>query len=113
MLRSFIRQGDTLTWLARPLHLADGDPIPASYICRAGLYQQDGTPQVEAFSVTNKTDFEGDEYFLVQLQRDATAPASPGKYDFRIRIYNDTLTPRYSDEELVVVSVAAGLVGAA
>lgn len=104
--RSAIRQGDALIWAARPNTLAAGESIPSSYVCRAGVFELDGTVRVEPFSVTDKGQVDGEEHFIVVVGRADTAALPPADYELAVQIHNDAVSPPYSDEEPVLVRVA-------
>lgn len=100
-----IKQGDTLTWLARPNALDAGDPIDGDWTCKAGLFATAGAAIIPAYTVTDKHDIDGSEYYLVALTRAQTAALAPGVFLLVVDIRNDTTTPPYSQESVINVLV--------
>ena len=100
-----IKQGDSLPWLARPNTLASGDTIDANWVCRAGVYTKAKVEVIAPFTVTDKYTLNGDEYFVVALTRQQTVALTPGDYYLVIDVRNDTLSPTYSDESEVELTI--------
>ena len=105
MEKATIKRGESFYRGARPNTLTSGDPIGAGWECKAGLYNADFTEVIASFDVSDKATVSGEEYFIPGLTRSQTKDVAPGLYIFAIDIFNESVSPEFSQESHIQLEI--------